>query len=270
MGSCTPACAQGQLLIGSILAPRSRLLVLGAGVAQAQRAAHARSLRDITAQHPALARVSTSVQSATAAPPRQQTLGAAVGAPAPSWALLSTRASAAPPAARPAQQAPIYLPRTFVPCSLATHSAQGPKQSAASPARAAACADLPAQGPTPADHAGAASAPQPPQDVLQMAQRAGLHHGVFYDDRGRRWALGGGAPPVLLPQEPNPRPGSDPSAVPLAASADAAPRAPSNGVLAAVIVLGLAACGLGAVLAAWCFGVCNPNFACFCCCKCAP
>ena len=195
------------------------------------------------------------------------------GAPAPSWAALSTRASAASPAAQPAQhvQAPAYLPRTFVPCSQATRSAQGPKPSAAPPARAAACADLPAQGPTPAAWAGAASAPQPPQDVLQMAQRAGLPRGVFVDDRGRRWALGGGAPPVLLPHEPNPRPSSDPSAVPLAASADAAPSAPSTGVLAAVIVLGLAACGLGAVLAAWCSGVCSPSVAFFCgCCKCAP
>ena len=279
MSSCTPACAQGQLLLGSILALRSRLLVLGAGSAQAHRAAHARSLRIIIAQHPALAPVSSSVLLATAAPSRQYTLtpGTASGAPAPSWAALCTRASAAAPAAQPAQLAPAYLPRTFVPCSLATHSAQGPKSSAMPHARAAACADLPAQGPTPA--AGppaaaawaAASAPQPPQDVMAMAQRAGIPRGVFYDDRGRRWALGGGGPPVLLPQEPNPKPTFDPSTVPLAARDDAAPSAPSTGVLAAVIVLGLAACGLGAVLAAWCSGVCSPNIAWFCsCCKCAP
>lgn len=245
--------------------------LMGAGSAQAQRAAHTRSLRDITAQHPAQAPASTSVLPAAAAPPRQHALtpGTADGAPTPSWAALSMRASAAPPAAQPAQhvQAPAYLPRTFVPCSLATHSAQGPRPSAAPPARAAACADLPAQGPTPVAWAGAASAPQPPQDVLQMAQRAGLPRGVFYDDRGRRWALGGGGPPVLLPQEPNPKPSPGPRAV----HADAALSAPSNGVLAAVIVLGLAACALGAVLAAWCFGVCTPSFACFCgCCKCGP
>ena len=220
--------------------------------------------------------------STTAATLRQHALPLATagGAPAPSWAALSTRASAAPPAAQPAQhvQAPAYLPRTFVPCSLATHSAQGPKSSAAPRARAAACADLPAQGPSPAAgppapaaRAGAANAPQPPQDVLQMAQRSGLPRGLFYDDRGRRWALGGGAAPVMLPQEPNPRPSSDPSAEPLAERVDAAPSAPSTGVLAAVIVLGLAACGLGAVLAAWCSGVCRPSFEFFCsCCKCAP